>query len=451
MQHVRILNVILLVGSCLTAFSAAAAPPKTVMEDYVREPMPAGFQVFMTELDGPVFADATGHTLYKWPPNNLRNGDAGEQAGKPGCYDVHYRETVGFTSPYPAGRELPNADHRPTCIQHWPPVLAGADAKPIGKWTILDRTDGSKQWAYKGAALYTSHLDHAPGEAYGGNKRAWDLVSSGAQRVPVSPAPAIPSQFSIMKGTLGRLLADAKGYSVYTFDRDTPTKSNCTGSCLEEWEPIRAPEFAVSQGEWAVIKSATGASQWAYRGKLLYTHITDSARKSYEGSDVPGWHNVFVQPAPAYPKGFQVADTVAGQVIADSRGNTIYFYSCNEDTPDTLYCDTPDAPQEYRWAMCGGGDPARCLKTFPYVIADKSIKGEGTTWHTRDIDPMSGRYVAAGTPGSLHVWTYRDRPIYTYVDDHELGDINADAWGQDHGNRNGFKAFWLRDDFNHND
>ena len=37
--------------------------------------------------------------------------------------------------------------------------------------------------------------------------------------------------------------------------------------------------------------------------------------------------------------------------------------------------------------------------------------------------------------------------VYTFGGDRKAGDINGDAWGEFTGWRNGFKAFWLRDDF----
>jgi len=37
--------------------------------------------------------------------------------------------------------------------------------------------------------------------------------------------------------------------------------------------------------------------------------------------------------------------------------------------------------------------------------------------------------------------------VYTFAGDQKAGDIKADAWGEYNGLRNGFKAFWLRDDF----
>src|SRR5258708_4253079 len=114
-------------------------------ESYVHEPMPPGFKVIAAEFEGPVFADAKGHTLYNWPRMGLRNGDAGEQKGKPTCDDHKYTDNAGVMSPYPAGLELPEVATRPSCTDVWPPVLAAANAKPVGKWTVVERKDGRKQ------------------------------------------------------------------------------------------------------------------------------------------------------------------------------------------------------------------------------------------------------------------------------------------------------------------
>lgn len=454
MRHLRVLTAVSMIAACAFSFGASAAErskakaaDKTwpMVEDYVEEPMPAGFQIINTELEGPVFANAQGLTFYRWPINTLRNGDTGEAAGTPRCYNVRVRETRGFASPYPAGAELPNPDTRPTCTDHWPPVYAAADSKAVGNFTILDRTDGTKQWAYKGYALYTSHLDKGPGQTNGGTyaRKGRDRVSNGAPRYPVGPTPVAPPQFEVATRAIGRLLVLNTDMSVYSYDGDAPNKSNCTGSCLDQWEPVPAPEAAVAQGEWSVVIRTGGGRQWAYRGKPLYRYIDDLKERSYEGSDIPGWHNVFTQMAPSLPKGFTVVPTNGGLVVADPSGKTIYQYYCAEDTEDTTFCDAPDSPQEYRWAMCGGGDPVRCNETFPYVIADKDAKSDSILWSVMDINPKTGR--AESGPDSLRVWAYRARPIYNFAGDRDVGDIGGDSWGQDHGGHNGFTAFWQRD------
>ena len=94
-----------------------AAEKGRLMEDSVKSPLPPGFQVIVTELEGPVFADAQGKTMYKWPIKSIRNGDVGEQKGKPTCDATVYKTNAGLMSPYPGGFTLPDVETRPSCIQ----------------------------------------------------------------------------------------------------------------------------------------------------------------------------------------------------------------------------------------------------------------------------------------------------------------------------------------------
>jgi predicted lipoprotein with Yx(FWY)xxD motif len=378
----------------------------------------------------------------------LRNGDAGEQKGKPSCDNVKQTETSGLMSPYPAGLILPEVETRPTCTEVWPPVYAAADAKPVGKWTVVTRSDGTKQWAYDGYALYTSVLDKIPGETNGGTKRR-TRGDAPAYREPVGPSPNLPPQFRVVQQMTGRILT-SNGFSVYTWDKDGPNKSNCDANCAKTWTPVLAPAYAKAQGELSIFERAPGINQWAFRKRPLYTRIEDEKIVSLEGSDIPGWHNVYTTMAPPAPKDFIVQDTRAGQVLADKRGMTVYIYGCGDDAIDQLSCDHPDTPQAYRYAMCGGGDPKRCLETFPYVIADKNAKSGSLAWKVMAIDPQTGRRAKPGAEGAIYVWAFRDRPVYTFARDKFPGDVGADGWGEFNGWRNGFKAFWLRDDFRNN-
>jgi predicted lipoprotein with Yx(FWY)xxD motif len=53
------------------------------------------------------------------------------------------------------------------CAANWPPLIADADAKASGEWTVITRDDGKKQWAYKGKPLYTWIKDQKPGDKTG--------------------------------------------------------------------------------------------------------------------------------------------------------------------------------------------------------------------------------------------------------------------------------------------
>ena len=52
------------------------------------------------------------------------------------------------------------------CEKAWRPLLASQDAQPRGNWTLYERGDGMKQWAYHNYALYT-HANEPPGTLFG--------------------------------------------------------------------------------------------------------------------------------------------------------------------------------------------------------------------------------------------------------------------------------------------
>jgi predicted lipoprotein with Yx(FWY)xxD motif len=64
------------------------------------------------------------------------------------------------------------------CAMNWPPLTAAADAKAEHGYTIITRTDGSKQWAYKGKPLYTWKNDKKPGDITGNGflNGAWHIA-----------------------------------------------------------------------------------------------------------------------------------------------------------------------------------------------------------------------------------------------------------------------------------
>ena len=433
---------------CASAAVALAETdgPAVYVEQYVDVPMPPGFRVENTELDGPVFADTAGRTLYEWPLHKQRNGYSGETPGTPACYDEVLTVTAGLMSPYPPGIALPDLDTRPSCTDLWPPVYAPEDAEPVGAWSIVERKDGTRQWAYEEQPLYTSVRDREPGDVLGGTKREYG-GDSPANRVPVAPPSNVPPGFAVKTTTNGRLLTTDKNESIYTFEGDTAEKTACYAECAHTWKPAVAPALARARGEWSILERSPGVRQWVFRGMPLYTYALDQHSWSLQGSDVPGWNNVYTQSAPSAPDSFTVQKTLAGDVLADARGMTVYTYVCGDDSADQLACDHPDDTQVYRLAMCGGGDPARCREYWPYVEAANGAVSNSRAWSVISIDPRTGHRAAPEQADALSVWAYRDRPVYTFGGDLEPGDVNGGGTGEWRGQRNGLQAFWLRDDY----
>ncbi len=69
-----------------------------------------------------------------------------------------------------SGKSVCNGD----CAVKWPPMIASASVKPDGAYSVINRDDGAKQWAYKGKPLYTWFKDQKPGDMTGdGVNNVW--------------------------------------------------------------------------------------------------------------------------------------------------------------------------------------------------------------------------------------------------------------------------------------
>ena len=71
------------------------------------------------------------------------------------------------------------------CTAVWPLVRATAADKPVGNWTVVLRSDGQRQWAYKSRPVYTFYED-TPGNPKGvGKEEGWyyEKLADGASNV----------------------------------------------------------------------------------------------------------------------------------------------------------------------------------------------------------------------------------------------------------------------------
>ena len=63
------------------------------------------------------------------------------------------------------------------CAKAWPPFAADGNAEASGAYTVIDRKDGTKQWAKDGMPLYFFVKDKKAGDVSGdGVKGIWDVA-----------------------------------------------------------------------------------------------------------------------------------------------------------------------------------------------------------------------------------------------------------------------------------
>ncbi|CAN7466812.1 hypothetical protein [Caballeronia sp. dw_19] len=90
------------------------------------------------------------------------------------------------------------------------------------------------------------------------------------------------------------MYTDAKGMTLYTFDKDPASgPSACSGGCAQAWPAVMADAADKPQGDWTMMPAADGANQWAYKGKRVYTFAKDKKPGDANGDNFKDmWHTV---------------------------------------------------------------------------------------------------------------------------------------------------------------
>ncbi len=403
-QRLRVASTLSAISLVSLLLGSAASAAELQLRE---EPRPPGITLQNT-VDGVVYADKNGKTIYTAGFDN--------KPGESHCdWEPEFRAIEGHGDRY----TLPNLDHRPTCLGQQPIVAAEAGSKPVGQWTIIDRPDGLKQWAYGGRPLYTSVKDYHPGDTNLGS-----IDSDGANFKTLTAPVVLPPEVIIGRVTTTKILTSAdKKLTLYTSAADTNGKSNCEGACLTKWHPVVAPEIAKEQGGWTAPRRADGTRQWALNGKPLYTYARDVFPGDYRGNGQPGWEVALAVPRSERPDAIKVYDTVVGPKFTDSRGWTLYAYNCTEQGGKT-HCDTPD--QRSIWWMSDCGNVANCADTWRPYLAPEGAKGDGKIWSVVTLqDQWAPVRAPDGTPG-VKAWAYQGVPVFTYKWEDRPGQMEGD-------------------------
>ncbi len=280
--------------------AATAAPPTTAAPTSTAAPAasPADFAAKVGDSAlGKIMTDATGLTLY---------GFINDVNATSTCYS--------------------------TCAEAWPPVIVDADWKvgpglDTGIFSTTKREDGSLQLVAGKYPLYTYGGDAAPGDTTGhGSGDVWfamnidgTLVAADATAAPTTttaaaPAPAAaPNPYGNEAGTeapaaavpasapapvltaqtsLGEVLVDADGMTLYGFTKDADGNSSCNDKCAEAWPPLTIDSdqlpASLDAKVFSVITRADGSHQLKAGKWPLYRFAGDSAAGEVNGQGSGG-------------------------------------------------------------------------------------------------------------------------------------------------------------------
>ena len=87
------------------------------------------------------------------------------------------------------------------------------------------------------------------------------------------------------------VLGNRDGRTLYTFDKDSAGKSNCSGGCAAAWPAFTVGNASLAGGDFSIVVRDDGTQQWALQGKPLYFFAGDARPGDINGDNQGGvWH-----------------------------------------------------------------------------------------------------------------------------------------------------------------
>ena len=141
---------------------------------------------------------------------------------------------------------------------------------------------------------------------------------SNAKSLPVpKTANGKPATVGVANEDIGKILVDSQGRTLYLFERDSGTKSTCTGACAAEWPPLRATgkptaSDGVNASVVATSARSDGKPQVSYNGHPVYLFSADRRAGDTNGQGVNAFGGLWYVLSPAGDEITTRADSGAG-------------------------------------------------------------------------------------------------------------------------------------------
>lgn len=128
--------------------------------------------------------------------------------------------------------------------------------------------------------------------------------SSNASSGPPKTASGAVATVGVSNESLGKILVNSQGRTLYMFTRDSGTMSECSGACAVNWPPLRATgKPTIGSGADASLVSTTsrpgGTKQVTYNGHPLYLFKGDKSPGDTNGQDLDAFGGSWYALTPA--------------------------------------------------------------------------------------------------------------------------------------------------------
>jgi predicted lipoprotein with Yx(FWY)xxD motif len=125
-----------------------------------------------------------------------------------------------------------------------------------------------------------------------------------AASAPPKAADGQAATIGMASTSLGNVLVDSQGRTIYLFQKDSGTKSACSGGCAAAWPPVRTSgKPTVGTGLTASNVGTTprsdGKPQVTYNGHPLYLFANDQSAGDTNGQGVNAFGAAWYVVSPA--------------------------------------------------------------------------------------------------------------------------------------------------------
>lgn len=241
-----------------------------------------------------------------------------------------------------------------------------------------------------------------------------------------SRAPTRPTVRVRPHPSLGDILVDGSGMTLYAFTEDAAGESVCTGDCAEAWPPLTGDRPRSGDGVTATLETIPrpdGGAQVTAAGRPLYSFTRDDSPGDATGQALEErWYVLGPDGAlktavlggtettrptqttttPPSPTVEVRAHETYGEILVDGEGRTLYRFDSDEPGETNCYDS--------------------CATSWPPLVGGPPAAGDGVTAALGRIERTDGRMQV----------TAAEWPLYYYAGDGSPGDTTgqgvAEVW-----------------------
>lgn len=232
------------------------------------------------------------------------------------------------------------------------------------------------------------------------------LIACHKNEIAATPGPDI----QLNTTSLGTVLTNQSGKTLYFFAADASGKSACSGTCLDTWPVFykETPTLSTSltAGDFVTITRDDGSKQTTYHGWPLYTFKNDAKAGDVLGDNVgKSWYVAKTDYSIMIGSGQLVGNDGKSytKTYTEGTGNTLYL---TDGTGKTLYAFANDKKGKNNYTKADFSNNA----TWP--LFEDVIKSVPSVLSLSDFNSTT----AIAAPGHTQI-TYKGWPLYYFGPD----------------------------------